>query len=295
MELRVLGYFLTVAREENITKAAALLHITQPTLSRQMMQLEEELGVRLFIRNHHRIVLTDEGMLLKRRATEILSLAEKTERELSTRKSVRGEIAIGSGELMTFSYLAEILSAFQKKYPLVRFDLYSGNADSIKDRIEKGLLDIGLLLEPVDIGKYECIDMPGEEIWGALVHKDAPLADREGFTPEDMLAQPMIMTKRTMVHNVIDGWLGGRFDQLQIIGTYNLLGNAATMVQQKAGIALGIRRNCTFDDVRFVPLSPQLATKTVLVWKKHQAVSPLVSTFVQFAKAYILRMTGDSI
>ncbi len=295
MELRVLGYFLTVAREENITKAAALLHITQPTLSRQMMQLEEELGVRLFIRNHHRIVLTDEGMLLKRRATEILSLAEKTERELSTKESIRGDIAIGSGELMTFSCLAEILSAFQKEYPLVRFDLYSGNADSIKERIEKGLLDIGLLLEPVDIGKYECLDMPGEEIWGVLVHKDAPLADREGFTPADMLTQPMIMTKRTMVHNAIDGWLGGRFDQLQIIGTYNLLGNAATMVQQKAGIALGIRRNCVFDDVRFVPLSPKLATKTVLVWKKHQAVSPLVSAFVQFAKAYILRMTGDSI
>lgn len=293
MELRVLSYFLTVAREENITKAAALLHVTQPTLSRQLMQLEEELGVKLFIRSNHSIALTDEGMLLKRRAREIISLAEKTKQELNTEEQLTGEISVGSGELLAFSYLAEIISAFQKEYPLVNFDIYSGNADSIKYRIEKGLIDIGLLLVPVDIGKYDFLEMPGEEIWGALVHKDMPIAEKDFVTQADLLEEPIIMTKRTIVQNAIAGWFGKDFEQLNIIGTYNLLGNAAVMVQQKAGIALGIKRNCEFDSVCFIPLSPMLTSKTVLVWKKNQTMSRITNTFIDFAKKCINRISDN--
>ena len=148
MELRVLSYFLTVAREENITKAAALLHVTQPTISRQLMQLEEELGVKLFRRSNHSILLTEQGMLLKRRAQELVSLAEKTKRELSQEEALGGEISIGSGEYQNSSLLAEILAAFHERHPGVCFTMFSGNSDDIKERMERGLLDIGFLLEP---------------------------------------------------------------------------------------------------------------------------------------------------
>ena len=156
MELRVLKYFLMVAREENITKAASLLHITQPTLSRRLMQLEEELGTTLFRRSNHSIVLTDDGMLLKRRAREIVALAEKTEQEFSHKEeALTGEISIGCGETRNMSFLSRQIALFRKEHPLVQFNIYSANADDIKERIEKGLLDFGLLMEPVDIGKYE--------------------------------------------------------------------------------------------------------------------------------------------
>ncbi len=187
MELRVLKYFLMVAREENITKAASLLHITQPTLSRQLMRLEEELGTALFRRSNHSIVLTDDGMLFKRRAREIVALAEKTEQEFSHKEeALTGEISIGCGETRNMSFLSRQIALFRKEHPLVQFNIYSANADDIKERIEKGLLDFGLLMEPVDIGKYEFIRMPQKEQWGVLVREDSPLAHREfGQDPSD--------------------------------------------------------------------------------------------------------------
>ena len=157
MELRVLKYFLMVAREENITRAASLLHVSQPSISRQLMQLEDELGVKLFNRSNHSIVLTDEGLLLKRRAQEMLALAEKTKTELVGEDEIRGVISIGAGELKSSAFLAEIMTAFHKEYPQVKYDFYSGNADNIKERIERGILDVGLLLEPVEISKYDFI------------------------------------------------------------------------------------------------------------------------------------------
>ncbi|MDO4572382.1 MAG: LysR family transcriptional regulator, partial [Clostridia bacterium] len=177
MELRVLNYFLMAAREENITRAAQLLHVTQPTLSRQLMQLEEELGVTLFKRSSHRIVLTDEGMLLRRRAQEIVALAEKTRRDFQRpEEAVSGEISIGSGELSVMRFFAGLMCAFKKQHPLVRYELYSGNADSIKERMENGLLDLGLLLEPVDIGRYAFIRLPEREEWGVIARADSDIA-----------------------------------------------------------------------------------------------------------------------
>ena len=166
MELRVLRYFLAVAREENITKAAALLHLTQPTLSRQLMQLEEELGVQLFQRSRYRIILTDEGMLLRRRAQELVDLAEKTEQEFRKAPELRGEISIGSGDLEGMSLLSELLVSFQKLHPQVTYRIFSGNADNTKEQLEGGMLDFGLLLEPVDISKYDFIRLPVKEQWG---------------------------------------------------------------------------------------------------------------------------------
>ena len=167
MELRVLKYFLVVAREENITRSAQLLHITQPTLSRQLMQLEDELGVQLFKRSKYRIILTDDGMLLRRRAQEIVDLAEKIEREFQNRnEELSGEIAIGCGETNSMSFLSERIADFRREHPLVSFNIYSATADDIKDRLEKGLLDLGLLAEPVEIGRYDFIRMPKRDIWG---------------------------------------------------------------------------------------------------------------------------------
>ena len=295
MELRTLKYFLIVAREENITKAAGLLHVTQPTLSRQLMQLEEELGVKLFKRSNHSIVLTDEGMLLKRRAQELVSLAEKTQREFSHEgQQLSGEIAIGSGELHSVDFLSHMLSAFQKEHPLVRYEIYSGNADSIKERIEKGLLDFGLLLEPVDIGKYEFARMPVKEQWSVLTRNDGPLAAKERVTPQDLANIPLLMSGRTLVQNELANWFGGYYDQLNITGTFNLLYNAAIMVKNGMGTALCLKLDSQFSDLRFVPLSPDLPAGSVLAWKKNQTLSPTTSAFIEYAKKYIIRISGDS-
>lgn len=209
MELRVLRYFLMVAREENITRAAGLLHVTQPTLSRQLIQLEEELGVKLFHRNKYRITLTEEGLLLKQRAQEIVALSDKAKQELTKSEgTLSGEIAIGCAEARSFSVLAEQIVAFRKLYPRVRFRIYSATADDVKDRMENGLLDMGLLMEPVDIGRYAFIRMPVRERYGVLVRRDSPLAEKESVRPEDLVGMPLLFGSREGVREEIAGWFG---------------------------------------------------------------------------------------
>ena len=191
MELRVLRYFLAVAREENITRAAALLHVTQPTLSRQLMQLEEELGVKLFRRGQYRVVLTDEGMLLRRRAQEILELAEKAERELSrSGGELSGEIAIGCGETRSMTTLSRHIRLFRQRYPQVRFRIYSAIADDVKECIEKGLLDMGLLTEPVDIGRYAFHRLPERTVGASWCRRTIPWRPRAGPRPRIFWGSP---------------------------------------------------------------------------------------------------------
>lgn len=295
MELRVLNYFLMAAREENITKAAQLLHVTQPTLSRQLMQLEEELGVKLFRRSNHRIVLTDEGMLLKRRAQEMIDLAEKTKLDLVKSEQLSGEIAIGSGEFLSFSFLAEIMSAFQEKNPLVKYRIFSSNSDSIKDRLEKGLLDLGLLCEPVDIEKYEFIRMAIKEEWGVLVCCDDELAKKDHVTPGNLINRRLFVPAGGLLKNELSSWLGKNTDSLDIAAEYNLLYNIAVMVQHKMGIALCIRLEAKYDGLRFVPLKPQLNIGSVMVWKKNQIVSPPVNEFLDFAEKYLSGIPNNTI
>ena len=282
MELRVLNYFLMVAREENITKAAQLLHVTQPTLSRQLMQLEKELGVQLFHRGKHSVRLTEEGMLLRRRAQELVSLSEKTKQELQCREEVpAGEIAIGCGETKSMSLLSSSMVSFRERYPLVQFSIYSAIADDIKERIEKGLLDMGLLVEPVDISKYEYIRLPVEERWGVLVREDSPLARKASVSPEDLLDIPLIMSRREPVKNQLASWFGTVFDQMEIAATYNLIVNAAFMVEQGLGVALCFDLGAVFENLRFVPLWPRMETGSVLVWKKNQALSSAQAQFIR--------------
>ena len=218
MELRVLRYFLMVAREENITHAAQLLHVTQPTLSRQIQDLEEELGTKLFVRSNHRIVLTQEGMLLRRRAQEIVDLADRTQRDFAHKEEeLSGEVAIGSGETRSMTVLAEILSDFRQQYPRVSYRFYSGNADHIKERIENGTLDIGLLPEPVDIARYEFLRVPVMEEWGVLTREDSPLTALEVIRPQDLVGRPLMVSGRELVQNELANWLGDDAQRLNIL------------------------------------------------------------------------------
>lgn len=285
MELRVLNYFLMVAREENITRAAQMLHLTQPTLSRQLMQLEEELGVKLFERSSRSITLTSEGMLLKRRAQEMMSLAEKTREELAQREeNLAGRITIGSGELQSVNELAELIVGFRRRYPLVTFDIYSANTVAIKERLENGTVDIGILLEPVDTAKYEFIRLQTREQWVALVREDSPLADKESITPADLIAYPLLVPSNYAVQNELLNWFGDYATEINIASTHNLLYNAAIMVQKGAGVSLCMKIDCHYDDLKFIPLSPKRELGSVVVWKERQVFPPATEAFIGYLK-----------
>ncbi|GFP76462.1 LysR family transcriptional regulator [Clostridium fungisolvens] len=285
MEIRVLRYFLTVAREESITKAAEILHITQPTLSRQLMQLEEELRVQLFIRGKTKITLTDEGMLLRRRAEEIVDLADRTEREFIEQDNlIGGEIFIGAGETHAMHVLARLIKKFNKEYPQVKYNIYSGNADDVKEKIDKGLIDIGLLMEPVNIEKYDFIRLPNKETWGVLMPKDSPLAEKEYIKSKDLTNMSIINTKRSIVQNEIENWFGEQYEKLNIIATYNLIYNAAIMVEEGLGYAICFDKLVNVNDetnLCFKPFYPRLETGTVIVWKKHQVFSTATTKFIE--------------
>lgn len=285
MELRVLKYFLTVAREENITKAAALLHLTQPTLSRQLMQLEEELRVQLFRRSRYHIELTEDGMLLRRRAQELVDLAEKTTREFTMRETeLMGEIAIGAGETRSMSFLSRAMVSFRERYPKVTFRIFSATADDVKERLDTGLLDMGLLTEPVDVGRYAFCRMKERDRWGVLVRLDSPLAGLDSVTPDDLEQVPLIISGRERVQRELANWFGDRWERLQIAASFNLILNAANMVRYGVGTALSFDLNFSFDDLRFIPLSPTMDTGTVLVWKKDLVLTPVVEAFHQHIK-----------
>ena len=279
-----------------MTRAAELLHVTQPTLSRQLMQLEQELGTKLFHRGQHSITLTDDGMLLKRRAQELIDLAEKTEREfVKTEGSLTGELSIGSGETLSMHTLSQWIAAFRKENPLVQYNIYSATADEIKDRIEKGILDMGLLVGPVDIAKYEFIRMPIKERWGILVSKDVPLAQYDRIGPSDLTHTPLLIGKRNMVREELRRWFGSNYDSLEIAGTYNLLYNAAVMAEHGVGAVLCMEHDKSYENLRFVPLFPTLETGAVLVWKKHQSCSAAAAQFFSHVQKCAGRMADDTI
>lgn len=285
MEIRVLRYFLAVAREEGINRAAEILHITQPTLSRQLSQLEDEVGVKLFHRGARKIVLTNEGILLRRRAEEILALVDRTEQELIEQDElVEGRIVIGGGELAAMQELPEIIRSFREKYPLVTFDLFTGNADLVKEQMEKGLIDIGVLLEPVDMEKFDFIRLRGEERWGVLMRPDDPMAVKEAICARDLEDAPLVLPRRTNVQNEVVNWLGDAFQDHQVLFTSNLTTNGALMVQKGLAYSLIIEGSIPFLDPEklvFRPLLPEFTTNSVLAWKKQQPFSPAATKFIE--------------
>lgn len=290
MELRVLRYFLAVVREENITRAADVLHITQPTLSRQLSMLEEELGVKLMERGARKIVLTSEGILLRRRAEELIALADKTEQEFASQsETLEGRISIGSGEIGAVSALARCCEAFHEKYPLVTFDLLTANADVVKEQMDKGLLDVGLLLEPVDMDKYDYIRMTEREEWGVLMRPDDPLAARNSLTAAELSALPLILPRRLSVQSELANWFGSEYPRLDVRFTSNLSTNAAVMVHQGIGYALVIRGSLPFCDeqeIVFRPLSPALGAGSVLAWRRQQPFSLATTKFTSLQNAF---------
>ena len=296
MELRVLNYFLAIAREENFTKAAQQLHVTQPTLSRQIAQLEEELGVKLFVRSNHNIILTEDGMRLKRRAQEILSLADKTKRDfLHKDEGLSGTISIGSGEFRSTKYLAKIIAEFHKKYPNVKYEIYSGNASNIRDYIERGLLDIGLMSEPIDMRKYNFVNMPINEQWGVFVPGDSALTKKTSISPEDLVGMSVITATGDFNQSRIGKWLGNYKDQVEIVATANLPYNEAVLTQTNIGIMLSINLNCTYENLQFIPLFPVLEVSTALAWKKEQIFSTATSEFIEFSREYLKSITYNKL
>lgn len=285
MDIRVLKYFLAVVREENITKAADILHVTQPTLSRQLSKMEEDLGVQLFLRGKKGITLTEEGLLLRRRAEEIVELADKAERELTEHEElIDGEVSIGSGELASVKLLPELFRTFKERYPRVLFDIYTGNADQIKQRLDNGLVDFGILLEPVSIDKYDFIRFDVKERWVILMRPNSPLAQKEFVTVDDLKNTPLILPKRLRYE--IESWFRGHMDQMNVVATSTMSTNASTLVEQNFGYALVVEGSVPFLDksrVCYRPLLPERTTTSVLAWKKNQPFAPAVRKFLEHA------------
>ena len=280
MEYRVLKYFLAVAREENITKASEVLHLSQPALSRQLMQLEEELGTELFIRGKRRITLTPAGILLRRRAQEIIELTEKAGREIRSQEE-------------TFRLFSRLMVNFQEQHPRVRFDLYTNNGDFIRERLERGLLDIGIIFKPKDLAKYDYLKLPERELCGVIVPADNPLASKEFITPEDLIGQSLLLSKRAEALGFAR-WAGECFAKYTIPVTYNLAYNAALLVSQGAGIAQTIEGAVSLyrnPDILFKPFYPPLEITSCMVWKKNQPQPPATASFIAYVKQ---QLTGGS-
>lgn len=285
MELRTLRYFLAAAQEENITKAADILHVTQPTLSRQIMDLERELGVTLTLRGKNGLKLTEDGIFFRQRAQEIVELADRLEKNFAERQNdISGMVVIGASEVGGSQTLAKLIREFSKKYPAVQFTLYNETVDNIKDRLDKGLVDIGLLLEPIDVTKYDYVRLTQQDTWGLLVRDDHPLAEKASLTAEDVASCPLLLPLRETIRAEILHWLGREEKEVEIPLFYTLLSNAALMVAEGLGCAfcmdgaLAIRSD---PRLRFIPLEPRRMTHSVLVWKKNNLFSPATSLFIQ--------------
>lgn len=273
MDLKSLRYFLAIADEGSISAAAESLNLSQPNISRQMTLLEKELGAKLFERGSRRIVLTEEGMLLRRRAVEILQLADTAVTEIgSSGKDVIGTVRIGCGETDAMRVVARAIRRFSETHPMVRFELHSGNAEDVSDLLERGLVDFGVLIEPTDKTRYDYLSFPTDIRWGALVRRDDPLARLYGVSPSDISGRRVIVSRQNMAANGISGWMGPDFPEPDVVATYNLLFNASLLVSEGVGIALcleGIVNTSGDSDLVFVPFEPELRVGMSLVWKKN--------------------------
>ena len=290
MELRLLRYFLTVAKEQSFTKAAEQLHITQPTLSRQMAAFEEELGVTLFIRSGKKISLTDEGILLKRRALEILNLEERTLEELKGKEEVvEGTITIGCGEFAAVETLAKICKTYKEKYPLVQIVLHTATADAVYEMMNKGLVDIALFMEPVDTEGLDYIRITDCDHWCVGMRPDDPLAEKEFIRKEDLIGKPLILPERVNVQSELANWFGKDFSKLQIAFTSNLGTNAGVMAANGLGYPVSIEGAAKYwrEDILVQRrISPEITTSTVIAWRRNIPYSLAVSKMIEEINAF---------
>lgn len=284
MELRVLQYFLAVAREQNISAAAQSLHLTQPTLSRQLRELEEALGKQLMIRGNRKITLTEEGMLLRKRAEEILELADRTEKEImQSADTVSGDIYIGTGETDGVRQIARTAHQLQQSYPGIHFHIVSGDAVDVCERLDKGLLDFGVLLGDMDKAKYHYLELPMKDTWGVLMRRDSPLAGQDAVSPRDLWDKPLILSRQVDNKSGLYRWLRKEPAELHTVATYNLIYNASLMVDEGMGYAFTLDKlvNTTGSHLCFRPLQPRLELGMYLVWKKSQIFSKAAEVFLE--------------
>lgn len=287
MELRTLRYFLTIAQEGSISAAAAVLHITQPTLSRQIMDLERELGVPLFLRGRrsHRLALTEQGLLLRQRAAELLELADKTSRELQPgAEEIRGELQIGCAESESMRTVVRALHMLQQRYPLLRYHLFSGTADMVIERLDRGLLDFGVVLEPIERQKYHSLRLPRRDRWGLLMRKDHPLAQRESVRAEDLVGLPLVTAREQLARDFVSAWSHVPAERLQIVGTCTLIYNASLLVEAGMCCVLCLEHltdSGSESPLCFRPLSPQLEANLDVIWKRGSVLMPPAQKFIQ--------------
>lgn len=288
MEIRTLRYFLAVAREENMTKAAALLHVTQPTLSKALRSLEEELGKKLFKRHSFSISLTDEGILLRDRAEDLVSMADKIEREfLSLDDFTGGDLYLGLAESYQIRYLTRAIRSLKNIYPKINYHITSGDTEQVTEKLDKGLLDFAVLCEPPDPKKYDCIEFPEADVWGAVMPADCALSEKKTVCVDDLIGIPLFCSQQSW-QNDIPRWCGTRISELNLDGSFRLAYNASHFVREKLGYML------TFDmlvntsegsGLVFRPLSPKLETKLFLIWNKFQTFTPITERFLVQIKA----------
>lgn len=275
-------------REESITKAAELLHITQPTLSRQIAQMEDEMGVKLFDRGTRKILLTNEGMLLRRRAEEILELIDKTERELvEQQEMVEGTVSLGCGDLAAVQAMPDLIRGFHERYPAVRFGLYTATADHVKERMDRGVTDIGLLLEPINKEKYDYINLNCQEQWVVVMPPNSPLAELDAVSPKDLWGLPLILPHRLNVQSELARWFGDEFEKLNILFTSNLPSNSSIMVHHGLAYSIIVKGSISFwnpEKITYRPLSPELSAPSVLAWRRKQPFGLAAEKFIDYVK-----------
>ena len=286
MEYRALKYFLIAAKEGSITKAANRLNLTQPNLSRQISYLERDIGKKLFIRSNHKIKLTSEGVLLKKRAEEIMDLIDKTRTEFkSSEEIIAGDIYIGTAETeSSIESISKIIKDIQKDYPNIMYHIYSGIYGDVIERLDKGLLDFGILIEPADLSLYDYIDIPTNEVWGILARRDSKIAKKKFVEKKDLINLPLILpttiTKNKSHNNKFLQWFNDDIEKLNIVLTRNLIYSSIVMVKEGIGYSLTLN-NINTKDICFIPLKPKLKPRTNIVWKKNQIFSPAGKIFLE--------------
>ncbi|MBM6676798.1 LysR family transcriptional regulator [Olsenella uli] len=282
MELRHLRYFLMVAREGTISGAAAALHVSQPSLSRQMQELERELGCRLFDRGSRRIMLTETGMRLRRRAEEIVDLVGRTEDELRlSTDTLAGEVRVGGGETPAMGLVADVMAEFVDAYPLVRFSLFSGNSENVSERLDTGRLDFGVFIGHADLSRYEFLQLPARDRWGAFMREDDPLAALDAVTPVDLARRSLILSEQAS--REMGAWFHRDLEDLDVVATYNLLYNAALLARRDIGVVVsleGIVDTSAGSGLAFRPLEPAISADVFIAWKRYQAFSPAAEAFL---------------
>jgi DNA-binding transcriptional LysR family regulator len=284
MEIKTLRYFLAIAREENMTRAAAFLHVTQPTLSKQMKSLEDELGKKLFTRHSFSIRLTDEGILLKNRAEDLVSLANKIEQEFISLDDITGgDLYLGLAESCQLKYLAQVIKEFKRRYPNLHYHITSGDTEQIADKLDNGLLDFLVLAEYPDGRKYESIEFPESDKWGLVIPTNDPLAKKKKIRVTDLIGLPLFCSEQAWDHEIKE-WAGASFSKLKLEGSFRLAYNGSIFTREGLGYLL------TFDHLIdtsedsglvFRPLEPAAETKLFIVWNRYQTFTPIAERFLK--------------